>query len=71
MPVGEVVGLELRDDTVTIAAFDENLGAAAKAAGVAIGDQIISIDGSKIRTSQDVRTALERFAVAAGRRNIP
>ncbi|MBQ7817248.1 MAG: PDZ domain-containing protein [Oscillospiraceae bacterium] len=59
IPVGEVVGLELRDDTVTIAAFDEHLGAAAKAAGVLVGDQIISIDGSEIRCSQDVRTALE------------
>ena len=60
IPVGQVVGLELRDDTVTIAAFDESLGAAAKAAGVTVGDQIISIDGSEIRSSQDVRTALER-----------
>ncbi|MBQ8769331.1 MAG: PDZ domain-containing protein [Oscillospiraceae bacterium] len=60
IPVGQVVGLELRDDTVTIAAFDEHLGAAAKAAGVSVGDQIISIDGSAIRSSQDVRRALER-----------
>ncbi len=60
IPVGEVVGLELRDDTVTIAAFDEHLGAAAKAAGVSVGDQIISIDGNEIRSSADVRTALER-----------
>ena len=60
IPVGQVVGLELRDDTVTIAAFDESLGAAAKAAGVAVGDQIISIDGSKIHSSDDVRAALER-----------
>ena len=60
VPVGEVVGLELRDDTVTIAAFDENLGAAAKAAGVSVGDQIIRIDGSEIRSSDDVRAALER-----------
>jgi len=60
IPVGEVVGLELRDDTVTIAAFDEHLGAAAKAAGVAVGDQIIRIDGSEIHSSKDVRNALER-----------
>ena len=60
IPVGEVVGLELRDDTVTIAAFDERIGAAAKAAGVSVGDQIISIDGNEIRSSADVRTALER-----------
>ena len=60
IPVGEVVGLELRDDTVTIAAFDERIGAAAKAAGVSVGDQIISIDGNEIHSSADVRTALER-----------
>ena len=60
IPVGQVVGLELRDDTVTIAAFDETLGTAAKAAGIEIGDQIIRIDDSEIRTSEDVRNALER-----------
>ena len=60
IPVGEVVGLELRDDTVTIAAFDESLGAAARAAGVAVGDQIVCIDGREVRSSEDVRTALER-----------
>ena len=60
IPVGEVVGLELRDDTVTIAGFDENLGAAAKSAGVAVGDQIICIDGNDIHSSKDVSAALER-----------
>lgn len=60
IPVGKVVGLELRDDTVTIAAFDEQLGAAAKAAGVAVGDQIIRIDGTDIHSSADVKAALER-----------
>ncbi|MBQ2893503.1 MAG: PDZ domain-containing protein [Oscillospiraceae bacterium] len=59
IPVGEVVGLELRDDTVTIAAFDEQLGAAAKAAGVSVGDQIIRIDGTAVRSSADVRNALK------------
>ena len=60
IPVGEVVGLELRNDTVTIAGFDENLGAAAKSAGVAVGDQIICIDGNDIHSSKDVSAALER-----------
>ncbi len=58
IPVGQVVGLELRDDTVTIAGFDENLGAEAKAAGVCVGDQIISVDGSSVRCTQDVKKAL-------------
>ena len=60
IPVGEVVGLELRNDTVTIAGFDEKLGAAAKSAGVAVGDQIICIDGNDIHSSKDVSAALER-----------
>ena len=60
IPVGQVVGLELRDDTVTVAAFDEALGAAAKAAGVAVGDQILTIDRHKITCAEDVRKALER-----------
>ena len=58
IPVGEVVGLELRDDTVTITAFDEAIGADAKTSGLAVGDQILRINGSKICTSEDVRTAL-------------
>jgi len=60
IPVGEVVGLELRDDTVTIAAFDEALGAGSKASGLAVGDKIISVDNRKICCAEDVRTALEQ-----------
>ena len=60
IPVGEVIGLALRDDTVTIAAFDETLGSAAKAAGVEIGDQILSIDGKVVQSTEDVRIALEQ-----------
>ena len=33
IPVGQVVGLELADNTVTVASFDEKLGQAAKNAG--------------------------------------
>lgn len=60
VPVGEVIGLQLQDNTVTVAAFDETLGAAAKEAGIAVGDQILSIDGKQIRCSEDVRKALEQ-----------
>lgn len=59
IPVGQVIGLELRDNTVTVAAFDEELGAASKAAGLEIGDRILSIDGKQIQNAQDIRTALE------------
>lgn len=55
--VGQVVGLELQDGTVTVAAFDEKQSAA-QAAGLVVGDRIISIDGKTIRSAQDVRAAL-------------
>jgi len=58
IPVGAVVGLELENDTVTIAAFEE--GSQAKAAGLQVGDRLLSLDGSVINCAEDVRKALER-----------
>ena len=58
IPGGEVVGLELRDDSVTVAAFDDALGADAKDAGLRIGDEILKIDGRIIDCTEDVRAAL-------------
>ena len=60
IPVGRVVGLELRDDCVTVADFDDALGAAARASGLKIGDEILKIDDIPIDSAQDVRTALDR-----------
>lgn len=60
VPVGQVIGLELQDNTVTVAAFDEELGAASKEAGLAAGDRILKLDGREIRTAEDVRKALEQ-----------
>ena len=60
IPVGEVIGLELSDDTVTVAAYDDSCGDAARCAGLQIGDQILSIDGTSIETAADVRQALNR-----------
>ena len=57
--VGQVVGLELRDGTVTVAAFDEELGAAARASGLEAGDRILRINGNTIKCAEDVRKALE------------
>ncbi len=56
--VGQVVGLQLQDGTVTVAAFDDNLGAAAREAGLQVGDRILAINGRPIRTAEDVREAL-------------
>ena len=58
IPVGQVIGLELSDRHVTVAAFDETLGAMARQAGLREGDQILSIDGRPITCAEDVRQAL-------------
>ena len=58
IPVGQVIGLELSDSTVTVAAFDDALGANAKAAGMCAGDKIIAIDGKAVCCAEDVRQAL-------------
>ena len=57
IPVGRVIGLELSQGSVTVAAFDDALPAA-KEAGVHIGDQICSIDGREIACAEDIRKAL-------------
>jgi len=58
VPVGTVVGLELHNNTVTVAAFDED--SQAHAAGLEVGDRLMTIDGQAITCAEDVRTALDR-----------
>ena len=58
IPGGQLIGLELSDGTVTVAAFDDNLGAPAREAGLRIGDRIIQIEDRKITCAEDVRNAL-------------
>ena len=59
IPVGQVVGLELRDNSVTVAGLDETMAAKTRAADLAVGDRIIAIDGQRIRSAEDVRQALQ------------
>ena len=59
IPVGRVIGLELSAGTVTVAAFDDSLGAG-RDSGLRIGDRIVAIDGIAIRCAEDVRDALRR-----------
>ena len=60
IPVGEVVGLSLRDGSVTVAAFHELHGSAAREAGIAIGDEILSLDGHKVDSAAELFDALKR-----------
>ena len=60
IPVGEVVGLRLSDGSVTVAAFHETLGAAAREAGISIGDEILSLDGHKVDSASELYDALKR-----------
>jgi stage IV sporulation protein B len=53
-----VIGLEIRDERVTVDGFDPTLGTAAKEAGLQIGDQILSIDETPVHCTGDVRQAL-------------
>ena len=58
IPVGQVVGLELRNGTVTVAALEETTDSAAKAAGVQVGDVLLAVDGKEVTCGEDVRRAL-------------
>ena len=58
IPVGQVVGLELRNNSVSVVEFDDALGAAARNAGLRVGDEILDIDGKPINNAADVRHAL-------------
>ena len=60
IPVGRVIGLELKDNAVTVAAIDEELGANARAAGLCPGDRILAIDGTAVTCTEDVKLALGR-----------
>ena len=58
IPVGQVIGLEIQDDRVIIAAFDDVLGSAAEEAGLQVGDEILTVDGVTVDAAEDIREAL-------------
>lgn len=58
VPVGQTVGLQLRDNTVTIAAFDDSLGSQARDAGLKIGDLIVKVNGKAVHNTDEVRSIL-------------
>lgn len=65
VPVGRIIGLQLKSEAVTVVAFDDVLGREAKDAGLRIGDQILSVNGFPIRAAEDVAQALEGETTAA------
>ena len=58
VPGGQLVGLELSNDIVTVAAFEDSCPAA-REAGLQIGDQILRVDGQAVSSAEDVRRALK------------
>ncbi len=62
VPVGRLVGLQLRCDSVTVAAFDDALGSAARDAGLKIGDRITKVSGQEVHSIAQLRQALHTAA---------
>jgi len=59
IPAGDVIGLELRDNTVTVAAFHESLGQTAKRSGLKVGDRITHVDDTAVSCAEDISQALQ------------
>ena len=60
IPGGQVIGMALEDQSVSVAGFDEKLGAAAKSAGLQTGDQILKVNDTPITCPEDIRLALSK-----------
>lgn len=58
-PVGQVIGLELQDGTVSVAAFDKKLGENSSGAGIQVGDVITRINEIPVHSAEDVHAALQ------------
>ncbi len=59
IPVGKIIGLQLQNDTVTVAAYDDVLGGKARDAGLRIGDELVAVNGEKVTCAEDIREALQ------------
>ena len=59
IPGGQLVGLQINQNHVTIEGFDIKLGTAAREAGLMEGDQITQIDHQQIHSPEDIRRALQ------------
>lgn len=59
IPVGRIVGLQLKDNCISIAAFDEALGEHAKQCGLKVGDTIIKINDIPVSSTEEIRSLLD------------
>ena len=58
IPGGQIIGLSLKNDRVTVAAFDDTIHDPDD--GLKVGDHITRVDSTTIRCPEDIRQALER-----------
>lgn len=58
IPGGQIIGLQLQNGTVTVAAFDDVLGASARDAGIRVGDEIVAVEGQQVSSAEDIRKLL-------------
>ena len=58
IPVGKLIGLQLKNDAVTVVAYDDTCSGAARDGGLKIGDQIIQVNGQRISSAEEVRAAV-------------
>ena len=59
IPVGRIIGITVSDDTLTVAAFDDTCGAAARDAGLKIGDRIEAMEGIPVTSATDIKALLK------------
>ena len=59
IPVGRIIGLQLQNETITVAAYDDALGGNAREAGLKIGDEILKIDSREVTCVEDIRSVLQ------------
>ena len=58
IPGGQLVGLELRDGSVTVAGFEQSQAEKLQKAGLAVGDRILQVNGKKVSDVLDIRNAI-------------
>ena len=58
IPGGQLVGLRLEDGTVRVAGFDAQVGQSAKAAGLQVGDRLVTVAGQQVTSPEAVQQAL-------------